>query len=80
MVVLAFVNGGAFFQLILELSQGKTKINFLNVTMQTILEVLILLHCLSVFKDILQNKTLTVSQDYYEGTLIGLSALHLLKI
>lgn len=51
----------------------------MKITSQSIFEVNIFFHCLSVFYDRFQGNTLTVLRDYRAGTLIGFGVQHMLK-
>lgn len=64
----------------LEWNWRKTEISHVNMTTATIFAVIIFFHCWSVYDDGLQNKTLTVPQDYRAGPLIDICVQHLINV
>lgn len=63
------VNGVRFLQLISMYIQGNADSSFVNMATPFSLEIIDFFHFLSVFKDRLQRKTLTVPQHYFASTL-----------
>lgn len=63
MVSVALVNGDPFPQLIFDLKRRETKTCSANMNTLIVLKVFTFFHCLSLFNDGLQNKTLTVPQN-----------------